>query len=268
MHSDRKPTSDEVIISSICNNMYMQNLRYGTVCTGSYGVLDDIKWARSGHPALNYVLGASLNPKQARDRVAEITEMVKAWGVNALWQIGPEASPSDVFDLAVDCGWTPASQTTGMAIKEGSLVPDVPMPDGLTISAADDEESLRVWVDIYFTAAPQEYRNTVAGVICELGHGPHLPWTYYIGYLNGTAVASSMVFVGADVAGLYYIGTLPDYRQQGIGTAMTHYSLKQAQSLGYDLVVLQATDMGANIYRDLGFQNCCRIRTLVLRTQA
>lgn len=263
--SDHSALSDGAVVSAICNNMYGQYLRYGTVRTGSSSDLLDLKWARSGRSVCNYVLGANFGPGQVRDRVAQVTEMVRGWHVNALWQIGPEAAPPDVFDLAIDCGWTPVSPCTGMAIRLDGPVPDAPLPDGLTISTADDAESLRTWAGVYFSAAPQEYKEAVADIIDELGCGPHLPWTNYIGHINGKAVASSMVFVEAGVAGLYYIGTLPDHRKQGIGTTMTNYSLKQAQLQSHDLVVLQATDMGADIYRRVGFQEYCKIRMLILK---
>lgn len=257
--------SDEAIVKFICGNMYAQYLRYGTVPTGLISTQSDLKCALSGRSVNNYVLGANFEAEQTRDKVAQVTAMVKGWQVNALWQIGPEANQSDICDLAVECGWIPGSTCIGMAIKLDEPLPDVPLPDGLTISTATDRESLRMWVGIYFSAAPQEYKDTVTDIMCELGYGPHMPWTYYIGYIDGKAMASSMVFIEKDVAGLYYIGTLPDYRKQGIGTAMTRYSLKQAQAQSNGLVVLQATDMGAKIYRHVGFQEYCKIRMLMLR---
>lgn len=274
MNSDQESTviksstlNDEVIVDSICRNMYAQYLRYGTTHTGSYNALPDVNLVRSGRPVFNYILGANFEPEQARNRVPEVTEMVRGWHVNTLWQIGPEAILADVSDLASECGWLPISPCTGMAIKLDEPVPDVLLPDGLTISAVNDKESLRTWVEIYFSAAPDEYKEAVFDIIRELGYGSHLPWTYYNGYISGKAVTSGMIFIEAGVAGLYYIGTLPDYRKQGIGTAMTNYLLKQAQAQGHNLIVLQATDMGANIYRRLGFEEYCSIRMLLLKAQ-
>lgn len=256
---------NQATITSICENMYAQYLRYGTVESGSFDDEPDLKWARSGRPMFNFMLGADFKTEKAKDRVAQVTEMARGWQVNVLWQMGPNAALSGTVDAAVECGWSLCAQSTGMDIQLEEPVPDVSLPDGLTISRADDNEALRAWTQIYFAAAPPDYREALTGLICELGCGDHLPWSYYIGYLNGNAVASSMIFAGAGAAGLYYIGTLPDFRKRGFGTAMTKHSLQQAQLMGYNRVVLQATDMGMPVYRTVGFQEYCKIPMLLLR---
>jgi GNAT superfamily N-acetyltransferase len=82
----------------------------------------------------------------------------------------------------------------------------------------------------------------------------------YIRYLalwQKTPVAISALYLDAGVAGIYFVATLPEARGQGIGTHVTQTALEEAQRLGYQVAILQASAMGKNVYQRLGFQECC-----------
>ena len=55
------------------------------------------------------------------------------------------------------------------------------------------------------------------------------------------------------VAGIYNVGIIPEARGQGIGTAMTIFLLREAKAAGYRIAILQASDMGVNLYHRIGF---------------
>jgi GNAT superfamily N-acetyltransferase len=76
----------------------------------------------------------------------------------------------------------------------------------------------------------------------------------WIGRIGGTVVATSRVSIGAGVAGLYAISTLPAHRGRGYGRAMTLAALRAAASLGHRIGVLQASEKGLGVYKRLGFR--------------
>jgi len=89
----------------------------------------------------------------------------------------------------------------------------------------------------------------------------HSSLRLYLGTLAGKAVATSEVFFGGGVASVQSVGTLPVYRRQGIGAAMTLKALQEARRQGYRIGVLTASPMGINLYRRIGFQEYCTFST-------
>lgn len=76
----------------------------------------------------------------------------------------------------------------------------------------------------------------------------------WVGYRNGTAVASASVLMTGRVAGLYAVATLPEFQRRGFGEAMVRHAAHWAgQTRQAELLVLQSTREGEPLYRRLGF---------------
>ena len=88
-----------------------------------------------------------------------------------------------------------------------------------------------------------------------------LPWIKtekivpYIAFFNGEPAATSLLYLGEKDASLWAIGTRPDFRRQGLGTAVTCACLQEAKKNGYDWAVLSASEMGKPMYEKIGFQS-------------
>jgi hypothetical protein len=88
--------------------------------------------------------------------------------------------------------------------------------------------------------------------------GASLSWSRganYLGYVGGKPVAtiSTRIRTG-DVAGIYFVSTLAEFRRWGFGEAMTWRAIADARTTGCTLSYLQASRMGRPIYEGMGFR--------------
>ncbi len=129
------------------------------------------------------------------------------------------------------------------------------LPPCLTISQVNDADSLETWCQIMTSVS--EFPDFAAEAWWEMyrdiGIIEHPLWRLYIGSLNGTPVGTSSLFLGAGVAGIHGVTTLPEHRGKGIATAMTYPPLLGARNEGYRVGVLFSSEMAIGIYSKMGF---------------
>lgn len=67
-------------------------------------------------------------------------------------------------------------------------------------------------------------------------------------------VATASLFLHDEIAGLYNLVVLPEYRKQGIGTVLHYTRFNLAKDRGYLHATLQATPMASALNNSLGFE--------------
>jgi ribosomal protein S18 acetylase RimI-like enzyme len=176
-----------------------------------------------------------------------------------IWNTGPSTQPRELPKYLVARGLTPILEPAGMAARLDRLNTQLRAPAELEIRPVSDAGMLKHWADVFaagFGVAgniQEPLCLLLAGVIFELDQ----PWQLFLGVLHGVPVATSALYLGAGVAGIYFVTTLPQTREQGIGSAVTHASLLKARALGYHNAVLHASPMARHMYTQLGFQTYC-----------
>lgn len=222
---------------------------------------DQLRWTIGGSPIdyHNAVVAAHLDVADADVAIAASLVSMRAHGVPGSWHLGPGMTPADLGQRLVDHGFDYVGDDIGMAADLDALRPS-PLPAGLAIGRVATPEDLAVWVETLgrgFGEGPGE-ANWVGEVYSKLGFENPL-WRYYLGWLDGRPVATATLFLGAGVAGVYFVFTVPEARNRGIGAALTLAPLLEARALGYRIGVLGASTMGEPVYRRLGFREYCRI---------
>jgi GNAT superfamily N-acetyltransferase len=138
---------------------------------------------------------------------------------------------------------------------------DLPTVSNLSISQVMTEDQVRQWSRTTYCGAPEEAIQGVFTANSGLPLDQPRPLRLYLGTLDGEPVATSALFFAAGVAYIGRIVTVHAFRQRGIGTAITLHTMLEACRAGYRIAVLNASSMGINIYRRLGFKECCLIST-------
>ena len=126
------------------------------------------------------------------------------------------------------------SADTGLAIE---AVTPATLADHVRVQAeayGDDPELLERW-------------------LAPMVDAPHI--RLLTGRAGGQAVASAMALAHAPtgVAGIFGVGTVPDARRRGFGTAITADALAEAGRMGAHRAFLEPTPAAGGIYDRLGF---------------
>jgi len=77
---------------------------------------------------------------------------------------------------------------------------------------------------------------------------------FFVGSVAGRPVATSALFQSDDIAGVYFVATVPDARRKGYGAALTWMALEVGRRAGARVGYLQATEMGRPVYERMGFR--------------
>ena len=222
-----------------------------------------VHWVIGGSPIdyHNAVVRADLAPDVADEMIAASRERMRARGVPGARHVGPAMRPPDLGDRLVAHGFAHAGDDIGMAADLLALHEDLPVPADLAIERVRNDVGLTTFVATLaqgFGEGPRE-AEWVGEMYRRIGLGDDVPWRHYIGRLDGRLVATASLFLGAGVAGVYFVFTVPEARGQGLGAALTLAPLREARAMGYRVGVLGSSSLGYSVYRRLGFAEYCRI---------
>lgn len=255
--SDLSPSS---LATAIKANLYafFQLLRYSSVATvqdSSHG----FRWHTSiPHPWFNGVLSTQPSNEDVAQFVGDTLAYFRSHDVPIFtWWLAPHLEPTTWAQHLLPYGFHYNDHTPGMVIDLAVLPPPIQHP--VTIRRVEYKHTLVEWAYTFIRGF--EMPEAAAPIFLEFFNrlGTDLPIRHYLGFLDDEPVAVSTLYLGAGVAGIYNVGTVPAARGQGIGSAMTLTPLSEARDMGYQAGVLQSSEMGYRLYQRLGFQKLCQI---------
>jgi GNAT superfamily N-acetyltransferase len=213
---------------------------------------EDLLWAISDipEPLFNSVARARLTEEDVDDTIEEVIARCTARKVPALWWTGPSTTPTDLGPRLIAHGFREAGRHPGMVADLRLPGPAAPPHDpAVTIARVRDLEMLKAWNAI--PEGVEERYEIYAKTMNEFRH--------FVAFVDGKPAGTASLIPAAGVAGIYNVYTAPQYRNRGVGTALTHVVLAEARALGYDQSVLQASPVSVSIYRSFGFIEVCTI---------
>ena len=197
---------------------------------------------------------ANFNESDLATSIEQIVSRIRKLNISASWYITPQSRPVNLQNLLKDYGFTHKDDWSAMAIDLKTTPESFDIPEGMEIKEVLNLDELKTWTDILvksfeFSEIIQSYKKYFinAGLESPNSH-------YYLGFLNGEPVATGVLFDGEGAAGLFYIGTVPKARRKSIAKTMVNYLLNEAKSKGYQISILQASEMGYPVYKKIGFK--------------
>lgn len=151
-------------------------------------------------------------------------------------------------------GYTFAEGMPLMSVTPDTLKPTT-LPEGYTFREIPLGES-DAWNEAVSTGygLPLELGSRfgiqIAHDRCEPGIARHFAIEH-----EGQLVATSMLYLHNNLAGIYGVATKPEQRGKGLAAHLTAEPLRIAWDLGYNTGLLQASAMGAPVYARIGFHD-------------
>ncbi|MBN1473888.1 MAG: GNAT family N-acetyltransferase [Syntrophaceae bacterium] len=233
-------------------------LQKGSICSMHTGVaISDFNWAWNEKPLDNSDIKS----------VEDIKEFYRQQKLRFWWWVYPRYDSSQTKEILENAGMRLITQIPCMAadlhvefLEEKILAP-------ITIAEVKDQGDLSVWADISFRGfqMPERAREQYNDFVLSFTRGSQAAQKLLLACWDGRPVATSLLFMNKDTAGIYYVATLPEYRNRGLGFYVTLAAMRAAKDAGYDNIILQATPAGAKVYRRIGFQEICQAKIYKLK---
>jgi GNAT superfamily N-acetyltransferase len=237
---------------------------YGSQPGGEVRRDRDLVLTFSGVPfrAINAAVSADLESASIRQRIGDAIDWLSARTDRWRWLVGPTSRPLDLEVHLLEAGLDLLSDNPGMALGLGAWR-SRPLPPGVTVERVVDDAVLERWRNVQQRGLGLDDAAAEAWWVAHqrLGVEAWPPLRNWVASLDGEPVAAAALFVGANVAGIYNVCTVPEARGRGIGAAVTGVALDDAVEQGLDRAVLGASDMGYSVYRRLGFRDVSRLRS-------
>jgi GNAT superfamily N-acetyltransferase len=254
--------SEKAMVKAIEENMYaMTPLTHGwpraEVYTGN-----DVSWCVTdiGFPTCNPIIHVNLKPEAVDGLLDILTAKARKRKINLHCWTTQNTRPSNMGEYLTAHGFMTQGGSTGMAIDLLELNENNAAPASFNIIEVKDNKTLKTWCRVTGTGfgIPEQAVPTIIEWLA-LERKLKQPMKFYLGILDGKPVATSMYYLGEGVAGIYFVATLPEARNKGIGFSITQQPLLDAKKLGYRAGILQASKMGKPVYLKLGFKEYSQI---------
>ena len=165
---------------------------------------------------------------------------------------------ADLRAAAEQAGLVEFGNAPGMVLDH--RLPDAQPPPGVTLRRVVDEEDRAAFADVQARAYPSlgmpaEVAPAVLNGL-EVLCAPHI--VTLLARLDGDPAAGAMVIVTHGVAGVYWVGTVPEARGRGLAELCTRAVGNAGLDLGARIAALQASPMGEPVYRRMGYVEVTR----------
>ena len=231
-----------------------------------------IQWTVGGSPLdyHNAVVRANLTLAACDAEIEAFQNALIANNVPGSWHLGPSMRPETLGKYLLARGFSDDGDDLGMGL-DLSLPPSaMQMPQALEIVPVRTRQQLADYADVLAQGFGEGEREArwVQEVFATTGLDADSPWQHLVGYVDAVAVTTATLFFTREIVGLYFIATVPLWRRQGLGAAITLRALQAARQRGARWAVLCASAMGASVYRRIGFSELATIRIFTWRPPA
>ncbi|HVN37085.1 MAG TPA: GNAT family N-acetyltransferase [Myxococcota bacterium] len=182
-----------------------------------------------------------------------------------LWVRG--APDADLEAAAESAKLLPVSPVPSPWMVLRKRLPDPAPPRDVRVELVRDESRIRDVVAVSQAAwapaglPPAETASLLGRADRMLA--PHLVWS--LAWRDDRPVACAMALCSHGVAGIYWVGTVPDARRRGLAEIVTRAAGNAGFDRGMRVAALQASAMGYPVYQRMGYETVSHTRWYLAR---
>ena len=150
---------------------------------------------------------------------------------------------------------SPAMWLEGLTTRWGET------PANMWVSHVQTPAELQSYRDILsavFGISEREINLIMSDKVLDVPYVRH-----YLGWLDGEPVATTSLVLAGEIAGIWNVGTLPDYRRRGAAAELMHRAIADALNFGYGCSMLLSSPEGYGLYERLGYRTVTKVRMFV-----
>jgi N-acetylglutamate synthase-like GNAT family acetyltransferase len=268
LKTKREGRSISSIIGHIEENFFAVCRYWGSLIS-SFIQIDSIGALGTGVPVsdINWVFNEKpLNSDSAKD-IVDIKKYYKKLSLRFWWWVYPCGQSPENNKTLQDANLELFKKVPCMAATLNDSLLDDSLADEIRVLQVKSKKDLLIWRDVSFEGfeMPDRARKPYGIFVSSFDLDEHSPQKLFIAYYDGKPVATSLLFIHKNTAGIYYVSTLPAYRNKGCGLRITQAAMQSAKKSGFKDVILQATPMGERLYKKIGFKEHCQAEIYKLK---
>jgi ribosomal protein S18 acetylase RimI-like enzyme len=211
------------------------------------GVCREIR-PKEGENGINFIYDLRLEELSDEESKARITEM-KGRSIPIWWPLCSEK----VQRLIHGDNYVP-QPPTGSDEFYMALLPES-QPDDISVNAAINQVKTAADFKIWAGMVNQIFANGYQ----DIHPVNHYHWCVkgwlipYIAFIGGTHAAVASVLNNNGVASLEFVGTLPEFRRQGLARVVSVKAVRDIFANGAKIVTLRAFYPAVQLYQSMGF---------------
>ena len=236
-------------------------VRRGTEPDGSGSLAERVgpvvRWTAAGGPGWSGIAWSDLDPGTADEVIADQLRFFRGRGERFEWKQYSCDRPADLGQRLRAAGFA-REDAESLLIAEvaelAGLANGPELPDGVRLVPVTDEVGIGLLIEVHDRVFGTDHSELRAELIAQLRDSPR-SIAMVVAMAGDEPVCSARIdfYAGAEFAGLYGGGTLPQWRGRGIYRALVAYRAQLAAARGYRYLQADASPESRPILQRLGF---------------
>lgn len=211
------------------------------------------------HPLLNGVLRTQFAPEKSDQFIADTIAHYRSKGLPFSWCLDHRTLPIDLGKKLEKAGFAFLGPIQGMALNLMEYCRPIPFPSPIRILPVNTPQMLWEWGNVLektFTTNSQVIQQYML-LLEKKGLTSLRPFRHFMAKAQTETVGCATLFIEGEVAGIYNVGVLEEYRHTGVAKELVAEMIQTAIDMNCRMIVLDTATQGAQLFKRMGFVEIC-----------